>query len=58
MKQTILSKVKDNGRFMLSLRSKITYTKVKKVGGHGIVITSDSSGRSFEKKGKTKVLID
>lgn len=58
MKQTILSKVKDGGKFRLKQYSKVTYTKNKKVKGSPmIVITSDSSGRSFEKKGRTKVFI-
>lgn len=57
MKKTILSKVKDQGKFKLSLRSETTYTKHKKVGSL-YVITSCSSGRSFEKKGRTKVWID
>ena len=62
MKQTILSKVKDGGKFKLSNRSTgVTYTKHKKVAGQKgtvIVITSCSSGRSFEKKGRTKVWIN
>jgi hypothetical protein len=58
MKQTILSKVKDNGKFKLSKRSKVVYTKNRKVKGIPvIVITSDCSGRSFEKKGRTKVFV-
>lgn len=61
MKQTILSKVKDGGKFKLSNRkSGATYTKNKKVAGQKgtvIVITSNCSGRSFEKKGRTKVWI-
>lgn len=70
MKCTILSKVKDNGKFKLSKRSRVTYTKNKKVeykvstggsvtkGRSVIVVTSNCSGRSLEKKGKTKVWID
>jgi hypothetical protein len=60
MKQTILSKVKDGGKFKLKKYSDVTYTKNKKVRGKVatvIVATSDSSGRSFEKKGRTKVWI-
>lgn len=58
MKQTILSKVKDNGKFKLKKYSSVTYTKNRKVTGVAvIVITSDCSGRSFEKKGRTKVWI-
>lgn len=53
MKKTNLSKVKDQGKFKLKQYSNVVYTKVKKIAG-GIVITSCSSGRSFEKKGKTK----
>ncbi len=56
MKQTILSKVKDNGKFKLKKYSDVIYTKNRKVRGVPvIVITSNSSGRSFEKKGRTKV---
>jgi len=56
MKNTILSKVKDGGKFRLKKYSDVIYTKNKKVKGIPvIVITSDSSGRSFEKKGRTKV---
>ena len=58
MKQTILSKVKDSGKFKLNKYSDVTYTKNKKVKGIPvIVITSDCSGRSFEKKGRTKCWI-
>lgn len=54
MKKTILSKVQDQGKLKLSSRSKVAYTKHKKVSG-GYVITSCNSGRSFIKAGKTKV---
>lgn len=58
MKKTILSKVKDNTKFKLSKRSKVWYTKNRKVKQtRVIVITSDSSGRSFEKTGRTKVWV-
>lgn len=58
MKKTILSKVKDGGKFKLKKYSNVTYTKNKKVKGIAvIVITSDCSGRSFEKKGRTKVWV-
>lgn len=58
MKKTILSKVKDNGKFKLKKYSNVTYTKNRKVKGISvIVITSDCSGRSFEKKGRTKVFV-
>lgn len=59
MKQTILSKIKDGGKFKLSKRSDVTYSKNKKVKGtQVIVITSCSSNRSFEKKGRTKVWVE
>jgi hypothetical protein len=60
MKQTILSNVKDGGKFKIKKYSPVTYTRNKKVRGKNgivIVITSDSSDRSFEKKGRTKVWI-
>lgn len=56
MKSTILSKVKDHGNFKLNRRSTVTYIKNKKVKGSPlIVITSNCSGRSFERPGRTKV---
>lgn len=60
MKKTILSKVKDGGKFKLKKYSPVTYTRNKKVRGKNgtvIVITSDNSSRSFEKKGRTNVWI-
>ena len=58
MKKIILSKVKDNRKFKLKRYSDVIYIKVKKITGPAVVITSCSSGRSFEKKGKTKVWVD
>lgn len=62
MKQTILSKVSDGKPLKLNKRSKVTYTRIKKVKKADrktvIVIQSNNSPLSFEKSGKTKVWIN
>lgn len=59
MKQITLSKVKDQGKFKLSKYSRTVYTKQTKwrrAGGiMAYVFTSDDSGKTYKKVGKTKV---
>ena len=63
MTQTTLAKVKDQGKFKLSKRSQVVYTKQTKWRRSGglmaIVFTSDSSGLTFKRVGRMKVwLVD
>ena len=65
MIQTTLNKIKDNGKLILSKKTKIVYTRqtqgielIKKRWTNIIIITAVKSGITFKKKTMTKCFID